>query len=189
MFMVFMELINLFILTYNNPICICSSIPDLYSTHTSSGYSPSMSEGTATPNSLIHHHLHPSLHHHISLQNSSSASINKESDNNNGESLVVDGVKMENHHNNHHHHHHHHQQQQHQQQVSHNEGKMKSASENNTTVDGIKNSTSTSDGSYQCQFCDKSFPRLGYLKKHEQVCRLYYYFFLFLLLVSINFWE
>lgn len=27
----------------------------------------------------------------------------------------------------------------------------------------------TADGSYQCQFCDKSFPRLGYLKKHEQV--------------------
>ena len=26
------------------------------------------------------------------------------------------------------------------------------------------------DGCYQCQFCDKSFPRLGYLKKHEQVC-------------------
>lgn len=24
-------------------------------------------------------------------------------------------------------------------------------------------------GSYHCQFCDKSFPRLGYLKKHEQV--------------------
>lgn len=25
------------------------------------------------------------------------------------------------------------------------------------------------DGNYQCQFCEKSFPRLGYLKKHEQV--------------------
>lgn len=24
---------------------------------------------------------------------------------------------------------------------------------------------------YQCQFCDKSFPRLGYLKKHEQVSK------------------
>lgn len=23
--------------------------------------------------------------------------------------------------------------------------------------------------SYKCQFCEKSFPRLGYLKKHEQV--------------------
>lgn len=26
-------------------------------------------------------------------------------------------------------------------------------------------------GCYQCQFCDKSFPRLGYLKKHEQVSK------------------
>lgn len=26
--------------------------------------------------------------------------------------------------------------------------------------------------SYKCQFCDKSFPRLGYLKKHEQVSEL-----------------
>ncbi|EAT37714.1 AAEL010310-PA, partial [Aedes aegypti] len=25
------------------------------------------------------------------------------------------------------------------------------------------------DGTYRCQFCDKTFPRLGYLKKHEQV--------------------
>lgn len=108
-----------------------------------------MSEGTATPNSLIHHHLHPSLHHHISLQNPNP----KETDNNNGESLLVDGVKMENHNNSNH----------------NNEGGKKIAPENNATVDGIKNSTSTSDGSYQCQFCDKSFPRLGYLKKHEQV--------------------
>lgn len=38
------------------------------------------------------------------------------------------------------------------------------------TSDGIKSTTpTTTDGSYQCQFCDKSFPRLGYLKKHEQV--------------------
>lgn len=120
-----------------------------------------MSEGTATPNSLIHHHhLHPSLHHHISLQNPN----HKESDNNNGESLLVDGVKMENHNN-----HHHHQQQQLPAQPPHQQGGKKIAPENNATVDGIKNSTSTSDGSYQCQFCDKSFPRLGYLKKHEQV--------------------
>ncbi|XP_036330098.1 zinc finger protein 423 homolog [Rhagoletis pomonella] len=34
------------------------------------------------------------------------------------------------------------------------------------TSDGIKGTNV--DGSYQCQFCDKSFPRLGYLKKHEQ---------------------
>lgn len=32
-----------------------------------------------------------------------------------------------------------------------------------------KNGKPSSSCSYQCQFCDKSFPRLGYLKKHEQV--------------------
>lgn len=32
-----------------------------------------------------------------------------------------------------------------------------------------KNGKPSSNCSYQCQFCDKSFPRLGYLKKHEQV--------------------
>jgi hypothetical protein len=30
--------------------------------------------------------------------------------------------------------------------------------------------------SYKCQFCEKSFPRLGYLKKHEQVSELNYVF-------------
>lgn len=36
-----------------------------------------------------------------------------------------------------------------------------------------------SDGSYHCQFCDKTFPRLGYLKKHEQVCHsIFLYTFL-----------
>jgi Zinc finger, C2H2 type len=33
----------------------------------------------------------------------------------------------------------------------------------------IKEKSKNIDGSYQCPFCDKSFPRLGYLKKHEQV--------------------
>lgn len=27
----------------------------------------------------------------------------------------------------------------------------------------------STDGTYSCQFCSKTFPRLGYLKKHEQV--------------------
>lgn len=31
------------------------------------------------------------------------------------------------------------------------------------------NNNNNVEGSYHCQFCDKSFPRLGYLKKHEQV--------------------
>lgn len=41
---------------------------------------------------------------------------------------------------------------------------------NGTTSQLPSNATnSNAEGSYHCQFCDKSFPRLGYLKKHEQV--------------------
>lgn len=35
-----------------------------------------------------------------------------------------------------------------------------------------KDKTKFKTCSYKCQFCDKSFPRLGYLKKHEQVSEL-----------------
>lgn len=34
---------------------------------------------------------------------------------------------------------------------------------------------------YQCQFCDKAFPRLSYLKKHEQVCTWRHTYFCYLL--------
>lgn len=42
---------------------------------------------------------------------------------------------------------------------------------NGTTSQLPSNATNSNVdvGSYHCQFCDKSFPRLGYLKKHEQV--------------------
>ncbi|XP_031640589.1 zinc finger protein 423 homolog isoform X2 [Contarinia nasturtii] len=40
---------------------------------------------------------------------------------------------------------------------------------NGTTPQLPSNATNNNvEGSYHCQFCDKSFPRLGYLKKHEQ---------------------
>lgn len=32
-----------------------------------------------------------------------------------------------------------------------------------------KDKSKFKSNSYKCQFCEKSFPRLGYLKKHEQV--------------------
>lgn len=34
-----------------------------------------------------------------------------------------------------------------------------------------KDKSKFKSNSYKCQFCEKSFPRLGYLKKHEQVSR------------------
>lgn len=39
-----------------------------------------------------------------------------------------------------------------------------------------KDKSKFKNSSYKCQFCDKSFPRLGYLKKHEQVSWNYYDF-------------
>lgn len=39
----------------------------------------------------------------------------------------------------------------------------------NRAASQTANANNSVEGSYHCQFCDKSFPRLGYLKKHEQV--------------------
>lgn len=252
----------------------------MYSTHTSSSYSPSISDGTITPNSLHHHHHHP-LHHqhqhqqhlalppHLAFPNS--AAYEEESSSlapqtqrlhrqkTNG---TLDGADYEdnandndNDHNNerirkvatkscedkdtlvadnktaaniaesgeeHLQQQHHHQQQQPHTKLQHQQhhqlkrhgrhhryaehalrmpSKLRkidrdsmagnggagnasaTAAAGNSGVtanavkfdkltgDGIKsgNNAATADGSYQCQFCDKSFPRLGYLKKHEQV--------------------
>lgn len=50
---------------------------------------------------------------------------------------------------------------------------------NGTTSQLPSNSTNNNvEGSYHCQFCDKSFPRLGYLKKHEQVSNELIFFFM-----------
>jgi hypothetical protein len=48
---------------------------------------------------------------------------------------------------------------------------------NEVDVDGLikkerKDKSKFKSCSYKCQFCEKSFPRLGYLKKHEQVSEL-----------------
>lgn len=47
--------------------------------------------------------------------------------------------------------------------------KLNGAKANKAALTGNNNGQANSGSSYPCQFCDKSFPRLGYLKKHEQV--------------------
>lgn len=55
------------------------------------------------------------------------------------------------------------------------EGKLgKYGKINGTTSQSTSNTTNNNvEGSYQCTFCEKNFPRLGYLKKHEQVSDKY----------------
>ncbi len=99
-------------------------ITDIYSSHTSSSFSPSPStEGAETPNSLIHD----------AENNRLTANIEE-----NGNERAMKKSKL-------------------------NENCLKS---DKTNVDGAQQN---GEGTYQCQFCDKAFPRLGYLKKHEQV--------------------
>lgn len=108
---------------------------ELYSTHTSTSYSPSISDGDGggrTPNSCVNED-----ESHRPVEN--------------GEIKSETGSEppTRNHHNHHRHHHHfHHRSKEH---------KSGGAAGNGNT------------GSYNCQFCEKTFPRLGYLKKHEQV--------------------
>ncbi|KAJ6649422.1 Zinc finger protein [Pseudolycoriella hygida] len=96
---------------------------NIYSSHTSSSFSPSPSEGAETPNSLIHD----------TENNRLTANIEE-----NGNERAVKKSKL-------------------------NENCLKS--EKTTLVDGVQQN---GEGTYHCQFCEKSFPRLGYLKKHEQ---------------------
>lgn len=96
---------------------------DIYSSHTSSSFSPSPSEGAETPNSLIHD----------AENNRLTANIEE-----NGNERAMKKSKS-------------------------NENCLKS---DKTILDGVQQN---GEGTYHCQFCEKSFPRLGYLKKHEQV--------------------
>ncbi|XP_049547208.1 zinc finger protein 423 homolog [Anopheles darlingi] len=123
-------------------------VGELYSPHTSSSFSPSMSDGMATPNSLTNE-----------TQDGISGA---------GTLLDVAGEKpsafrpgstphSHSHHHHHHHHLHHHGRHLHyRRSVAGKEGKHTNSNSKNA------------DGTYHCQFCDKTFPRLGYLKKHEQ---------------------
>ncbi|XP_033234240.1 zinc finger protein 423 homolog isoform X1 [Drosophila pseudoobscura] len=147
---------------------------DMYSTHTSSSYSPSISDGTLTPNS-----------HHLAA---TSASAGQEDPHltAEGKSNGIPGeepAKPKRQPHFHHHHHYHHQQAlkiANKLRKINKEAKMAAAGGalagtgagggaaakfDKLTGEGIK---SRGDGSYQCQFCDKTFPRLGYLKHHVQ---------------------
>ncbi|XP_017039306.1 zinc finger protein 423 homolog isoform X2 [Drosophila ficusphila] len=144
---------------------------DMYSTHTSSSYSPSISDGTMTPNS---HHL-PGAPNPAG-QEDHHPSEGKANGGAEGEELPKPKRLPHFHH--HHHHHYHHQQAlkiANKLRKINKETKMGAAAGagsagagskfDKLTGEGIK---SRGDGSYQCQFCEKTFPRLGYLKHHVQ---------------------
>ncbi|XP_052899805.1 uncharacterized protein LOC128306360 [Anopheles moucheti] len=140
---------------------------ELYSSHTSSSFSPSISDGMTTPNSITNdapdgallalgtadekpfrqqgnnhpaHHIHPRHQHHVHHRRTAGghASSAKEG----GKASLK----------------HHHQLNNNNNSSSHNHNN------NNNNGSNSKGLNST----YHCQFCEKTFPRLGYLKKHEQ---------------------
>lgn len=103
-------------------------VSDIYLSQTSSSFSPSLSEGATTPNSIIH-----------DTENNRLNGDNVDEDAN---ERPIKKLKVE----------------------------EKKGEKYVTTVGKEQNTTNGgAEGTYHCQFCDKSFPRLGYLKKHEQV--------------------
>ncbi|KRG00300.1 uncharacterized protein Dwil_GK22937 [Drosophila willistoni] len=160
---------------------------DMYSTHTSSSYSPSISDGTLTPNS--HHHLPASAVSGLSEDLQTEHKAHADRDQKDPAQLFK--PKRPSHFHHHHHHHYHHQQAlkiaNKLRKINKEANKMGSGSGTGATEDGAtgiggvssdattkfdkltgESIKSRGDGSYQCQFCDKSFPRLGYLKHHVQ---------------------
>lgn len=101
---------------------------DVFSSQTSSSFSPSLSDGITTPHSLTQDN-----ENQTATDNGSANKVENHQSTGNGniKSIANEGRVLSN-----------------------RSSKMKIGS----------------DGSYHCQFCDKTFPRLGYLKKHEQVC-------------------
>ncbi|XP_053668441.1 uncharacterized protein LOC128718851 [Anopheles marshallii] len=141
---------------------------ELYSSHTSSSFSPSISDGMTTPNSITNdttdgsmlalgateekpfrqgsnhppaHHIHPRHHHHVHHRRTGTAGGHPSSAKEGGKASLKHQLNNNN-------------------SSSHNHNN----SNNNNNGSNSKGLNST----YHCQFCEKTFPRLGYLKKHEQ---------------------
>ncbi|XP_055535740.1 zinc finger protein 423 homolog isoform X2 [Wyeomyia smithii] len=106
---------------------------EFYSSHTSSSFSPSISDGMTTPNSTTNDADAAGL----LLANGDSGAPESGP-------TASDKYRAEK-----------------RNRVDNNNKIIKN---NNHTNSHSKNN----DGTYRCQFCDKTFPRLGYLKKHEQ---------------------
>lgn len=136
-------------------------LADIYSSHTSSSFSPSPSDGAATPNSLIHDRENNRLNDNtITDENECSVKKSKVSENHHqlkkGDSNYCAKDKNT--------------------KIGSGGGGDENGVVGGKGTDGnggIGNGTTAphqnGEGTYHCQFCDKSFPRLGYLKKHEQV--------------------
>lgn len=163
-----------------------SFLTDIYSSHTSLSFSPSLSEGAATPNSLTPHDTNVNENNNASSENSTNFNNNKShhqlTTNEKEHSATLktiesqtattdaaggnEKIKMA-------------KSAGIPSSLTPNAGTIAFASTHHKTskINGksklVSNAANNNgEGSYHCQFCDKSFPRLGYLKKHEQVSAL-----------------
>ncbi|XP_058826649.1 zinc finger protein 423 homolog isoform X2 [Topomyia yanbarensis] len=107
---------------------------EFYSSHTSSSFSPSISDGMTTPNSITNEGDAGLL-----LANGDSGATGASDGGTAGDKCRAE-------------------------RRNRTDNNNKIIKNNNHTNSHSKNN----DGTYRCQFCDKTFPRLGYLKKHEQ---------------------
>lgn len=156
----------------------CIIFADIYSSHTSLSFSPSLSEGAATPNSLTPHDTSVNENNNAANENSTNFNNNKSHHQlatnemeisatlKTSEAHAIDGggddkMKMA--------------KSAGIPSLTPSAGTIAFASTHKTSkINGKSKLVSNAgnnngEGSYHCQFCDKSFPRLGYLKKHEQV--------------------
>ncbi|XP_058127438.1 zinc finger protein 423 homolog [Anopheles ziemanni] len=147
---------------------------ELYSSHTSSSFSPSISDGMATPNSITNdtndgsllslepggceksfRHQAAALHHHHQLQHHGHhrRATGATTGGGGGGHSKQPGKSSS---------------KAHQHAGSNNNNNSSNHNNNNNHSGNGTGKNSLDSTTYHCQFCEKSFPRLGYLKKHEQ---------------------